>query len=89
MDGRPTASIWACGLLVVVATGNKTQGGSANGRARRAALYLLPGLALMLHFAWRLFYYGALLPNTYYAKTGGGLRMWQQGLHGPPPSELL
>ena len=73
---------WACGLLVVVATGNKTQGGSANGRARRAALYLLPGLALMLHFIWRLLYYGTALPNTYYAKTGGGLRMWQQGLHG-------
>jgi hypothetical protein len=49
---------------------------------RRLLAYALPGLALALHFAWRFAYYGSFLPNTYYAKTGGGLRMWRQGFAG-------
>ncbi len=49
---------------------------------RRLAAYAAPGLVLAGHFAWRLAYYGVPWPNTYYAKTGGGLRMWRQGLHG-------
>lgn len=51
-------------------------------RPRLLRVYAAPGLALTLHLGWRLFYYGAPLPNTYYAKTGGGVRMWLQGLHG-------
>ncbi|HEY0736078.1 MAG TPA: hypothetical protein VGD69_14280 [Herpetosiphonaceae bacterium] len=31
-------------------------------------------------FAWRFFYYGDLLPNTFYAKTGGGLTQAIRGL---------
>ncbi|HEY0605929.1 MAG TPA: hypothetical protein VGD58_23600 [Herpetosiphonaceae bacterium] len=31
-------------------------------------------------FAWRFFYYGDLLPNTFYAKTGGGLPQAIRGL---------
>ncbi|MBV9791709.1 MAG: hypothetical protein JOZ51_26160 [Chloroflexi bacterium] len=31
-------------------------------------------------FAWRFFYYGDLLPNTFYAKTGGGLPQALRGL---------
>lgn len=31
-------------------------------------------------FAWRFFYYGDLLPNTFYAKTGGGLSQAIRGL---------
>jgi len=46
---------------------------------RRMLAYAVPGLAIALHFAWRMLYYGVPLPNTYYAKTGGGLRMWRQG----------
>lgn len=49
---------------------------------RRLAVYAAPGLVLAGHFAWRLAYYGVPWPNTYYAKTGGGLQMWRQGLHG-------
>jgi len=49
---------------------------------RRALAYALPGVAIALHFAWRFAYYGSPFPNTYYAKTGGGLRMWRQGLGG-------
>jgi len=49
---------------------------------RRVLAYAMPGLAIALHFAWRFAYYGSPFPNTYYAKTGGGLRMWRQGLDG-------
>ncbi len=31
------------------------------------------GLAFGLYFAWRYSRYGYLMPNTYYAKTGGGI----------------
>lgn len=38
-------------------------------------------LALFLpYFLWRLSYYGDLLPNTFYAKTGGGLQQILRGL---------
>jgi hypothetical protein len=38
-------------------------------------------LALFLpYFLWRLSYYGDLLPNTFYAKTGGGLSQMLRGL---------
>ncbi|HEU5097854.1 MAG TPA: hypothetical protein VFU22_02335 [Roseiflexaceae bacterium] len=45
----------------------------------------LPALAAYLlivvpYFFWRLNYYGELLPNTFYAKTGGGLRQAARGL---------
>ena len=32
------------------------------------------------YFIWRATYYGDLLPNTFYAKTGGGLRQVERGL---------
>ncbi|MCO4760088.1 MAG: hypothetical protein KC502_01180 [Myxococcales bacterium] len=28
---------------------------------------------------WRYLYYGALMPNTYYVKTGGGVMVWLKG----------
>ncbi len=51
-------------------------------RLHIASAYVGPGLVLAAHFVWRLLYYGQLLPNTYYTKTGGGAEMWSQGLHG-------
>lgn len=40
-----------------------------------------PFLALFgPYFLWRLSYYGDLLPNTFYAKTGGGLKQIERGL---------
>ncbi len=51
-------------------------------RVRSAMAYGLPGLALALHLAWRHAFYGVLFANTYYAKTGGGIELWRQGLHG-------
>jgi hypothetical protein len=50
---------------------------------RRLLAFALPGAVIAGHFAWRNAYYGALLPNTYYAKTvGGGVDLWRQGMRG-------
>lgn len=47
---------------------------------RRALIWLIPvALIYAPYFAWRYTYYGWLLPNTYYAKTGGG---WSQLIRG-------
>ncbi len=32
------------------------------------------------HLAYRWRFYGDLVPNTFHAKTGGGIEMWQRGL---------
>ncbi len=49
--------------------------------ARRAALWLMPFAAGYLpYFIWRYSYYGYLFPNTFYAKTGGGLGHASRGL---------
>jgi hypothetical protein len=45
-----------------------------------AAGVLLYVLLAGSHEAWRIAYYGDLLPNAYYAKTGGGLRQAARGL---------
>jgi hypothetical protein len=37
---------------------------------RFCGIYLLPAIA---YFAWRLNYYGLLLPNPYYVKSSGGM----------------
>jgi hypothetical protein len=37
-------------------------------------------LVVATFFLWRLWYYGDLLPNTFYAKTGGGLYQIIRGL---------
>jgi hypothetical protein len=37
-------------------------------------------LIVLPFFVWRYSYYGDLLPNTFYAKTGGGFRAVQRGL---------
>src|SRR4029078_43413 len=48
----------------------------------QALLPVLAGYLLIVgpYFLWRVSYYGDLLPNTFYAKTGGGLRQVERGL---------
>lgn len=41
-----------------------------------ASCYLVP---FALYLAWRFWYFGDLLPNTFYAKTGGGPHQWLRG----------
>lgn len=38
---------------------------------RSLRLFLVPFLALLPYLAWKLAYYGQILPNPYYAKSGG------------------
>jgi len=67
-------AFWLLGLGLYVGRDSRA--------ARRSAIYAAPGLILAAHMLWRTLYYGSALPNTYFAKTGGGLRMWEQGLSG-------
>ena len=47
----------------------------------KVMLWLLPFLVVYLpYFIWRYQYYGYLFPNTFYAKTGGGLGPLARGL---------
>lgn len=49
--------------------------------ARRPITCLVAYLMIVLpFFLWRYGYYGDLLPNTFYAKTGGGGEQFQRGL---------
>jgi arabinofuranosyltransferase len=60
-------AFWGAGLLI------------ATLRSRRSLLpYLVPGLLIGVHIAWRYSYYGELVPNTYFVKVGegGGFQMW-------------
>ncbi len=49
---------------------------------RGPVVYLLTAYLLIIvpYFLWRIFYYGDVLPNTFYAKTGGGGRQVVRGL---------
>ncbi len=77
--------ILALTALHIVLRALVEQQGSPVERARAALPPLLtlvtPFLALFgPYFLWRLVYYGDLLPNTFYAKTGGGLEQIERGL---------
>ncbi len=71
---RPDGALYY-GLVLVAAGFAKV-----NRRTALAAI-LLPGLGVGLpYLAWKLQWFGELLPNTFYAKAGGGPR-WQEGFH--------
>ncbi len=57
-------------------------GGRLSDRGKRAAWLLaatyLP--AFLFYFAWRYRVFGYLLPNAFYAKTGGGIHQYWRGL---------
>jgi arabinofuranosyltransferase len=91
---RPGALIVA-GLLVGLSALTRPEGlmvfgltaahlAFTNWRRREATpllLYSLSFLAIFLpYFLWRVTYYGDLLPNTFYAKTGGGASQVLRGL---------
>ncbi len=87
--GRPDHVLFyiALGVEVLVAQARAAVGvvrglaGLLRGEGRRAlALYLAPMVLLYLpYFVWRYAYYGFLLPNTFYVKSGGGA-YYSQGL---------
>ncbi len=57
------------GLLLVVLTVVPALVEAWRARAARLLWGLLPLAAVALHLGWRLWFYGELLPNTYYAKV--------------------
>jgi arabinofuranosyltransferase len=48
----------------------------ARGAMAAAVFFILP---FSVYFLWRFGYYGYLLPNTFYAKTGGTIYQWIRG----------
>lgn len=67
------------GVMLVGALALSGQGAGERG-ARRAGAAALPlALTALVWGAWKLSFYGSLLPNTWYAKAGEGAR-WEQGL---------
>jgi hypothetical protein len=56
--------------------------GILSGLAIRRVITVLAGYLLIVapYFFWRATYYGELLPNTFYAKTGGGISQVVRGL---------
>ncbi len=78
---RPDGAVVFAGLVLTVLWLD----GAYLRRARPWRTHVLaPALPLLLLFApyqlWRLWYYGSLLPNTYYAKAAY-LPFWGRGLH--------
>lgn len=67
---RPDALVF-CSVAVVWA---------ALERDRRRAFMMLPFAVYALYSAWRLWYFGELLPNPYYAKSAG-VSNWSQGAY--------
>lgn len=65
---RPDALVF-CGLALVWA---------AFERGRQRAFMVLPFVICALYMAWRLWYFGELLPNPYYSKSAG-VSNWGQG----------
>lgn len=37
-------------------------------------------VVFLSHLIWRIWYYGDVLPNTFYAKVGSGIQQWLRGL---------
>lgn len=60
------ALFWGAGLLAAVST---LRGSDRNEAVRRVGLYVLPVLLVVLHLGLKQWFYGDILPNTYYAKA--------------------
>jgi hypothetical protein len=66
--------------LLIVAVVALLQWRSASAFARRQSVWVVPVATLVAQLAFRWVYYGDLLPNTFYAKTGGSWAQWSRGV---------
>jgi hypothetical protein len=76
------ALLFGLTILYIWFAGTEHTGNRSIAARIRASLPAV-GLYLLIfgpYFLWRVAYYGDLLPNTFYAKTGGGLRQVGRGL---------
>ncbi|MEI7646113.1 MAG: hypothetical protein WCJ55_17735 [Chloroflexales bacterium] len=72
-----------CRLVVADWGQSRSRSWRVNLRSAITHLQSLAGAFLLIflpYYLWRLSYYGDPLPNTFYAKTGGGLRQVLRGL---------
>ncbi len=78
---RPEGILVYLGAVAVRALSPRDHGGT---RLDRIELIRLAGLLAVVvpHLGWRLAYYGALVPNTYFAKVGWGPAVVERGLAG-------
>ena len=66
------------GLLFLAVTGVHYMCNCSGGR-KRFWLFILPVILIAPFVAWKLFYYGTPVPNTFSAKTGGGWHQLNRG----------
>ncbi len=75
---RPEGALLAAVLLgTSAALARRQDGPRLSAHALAAACYVVP---VALYGAWRWHYFGWPLPNTFYAKTGGGVEQWLRGI---------
>ena len=74
---RPEGVLLAAVLLGASAVLARRHGSRVSTYLLAAACYVVP---VALYGAWRWHYFGWPLPNTFYAKTGGGLEQWMRGI---------
>ena len=69
-------------IIITLKSGKETQGKKlkrlfSKKNIQCLLLYFIPAL---IYMAWRYSYYGYLLPNTFYAKTGSSIEYFKAGL---------
>lgn len=73
---HPDVAVLALGPFLLILAEAKARGGQESRAAIARFLVSLASAPILWHL-FRLWYYGDLLPNTYYAKNGGSY--WSQG----------
>jgi hypothetical protein len=77
---RPEGIIWALGFAGVALL--RSDGASRSSQLKRMVLYVSVVLLLFMpYFISRCLYFGYPLPNTFYAKSGGGMLTVLRGLN--------
>ncbi len=78
---RPDGIVFVGALLIHRALGLAREGDGVKRAGARAAVHGLLVFALVYgpYWAWRSWYYGWPVPNTFYAKVGSGLAQWRRG----------
>ena len=69
-------------LILFVFNLIKIKEGGTSGTLKRSlvAAFIFFIIPFFVYSIWRFTYFGYLLPNTYYAKTGGSIFQWLRGL---------
>lgn len=75
---RPDAILLVPVIVVFVSMMAKARGETTQTLLRNLIFFFAPLAIVLIPYAvWKLLYYGNLLPNTYYAKSGGSWRYGQ------------